>query len=77
MLDTEAALAALNPGYLGCLGLDVYEREKDLFFEDRSHRPPAYHLFARLLAQLNVVITVHQGFLTKEALTRRMERCTN
>ena len=77
MLDTEAALAALNPGHLGCLGLDVYEREKGLFFEDRSHRPPAYHLFVRLLAQFNVVITAHHGFLTKEALNRRMERRTN
>ena len=77
MLDTEAALAVLNPGRLGCLGLDVYEREKGLSFEDRSHRPLAYHLFIRLLAQFNVVITAYHGFLTKEAPTRRMERCTN
>ena len=69
VLDTEAALAALKTGQLGYLGLDVYEREKGLFFEDRSHQPPADHLFARLLAEPNVVITAHQGFLTKEALT--------
>ena len=69
VLDTEAALAALKSGQLGYLGLDVYEREKGLFFEDRSHQPPTDHLFARLLAQPNVVITAHQGFLTKEALT--------
>ena len=69
VLDTEAALAALKSGQLGYLGLDVYEREKGLFFEDLSHQPLADHLFARLLAQPNVVVTAHQGFLTREALT--------
>lgn len=69
VLDTEAALAALQSGQLGYLGLDVYEYEKGLFFQDHSQQPPADALFARLLAQPNVVITGHQGFLTKEALT--------
>lgn len=69
VLDTEAALAALQSGQLGYLGLDVYEYEKGLFFQDHSQQPPADALFARLLAQTNVVITGHQGFLTKEALT--------
>ena len=69
VLDTEAALAALESGQLGYLGLDVYEHEKGLFFQDRSQQPPADELFARLLAQPNVVVTGHQGFLTREALT--------
>ena len=69
VLDTEAALAALESGQLGYLGLDVYEREKGLYFEDRSQQRPADALFERLLAQPNVIITGHQGFLTREALT--------
>ena len=69
VLDTEAALAALKNGQLGYLGLDVYEREKGLFFEDHSQQKPADALFEQLLAMPNVIITGHQGFLTQEALT--------
>ena len=69
VLDTEAALAALKNGQLGYLGLDVYERENGLFFEDHSQQKPADALFEQLLAMPNVIITGHQGFLTQEALT--------
>ncbi|MBD2767911.1 2-hydroxyacid dehydrogenase [Hymenobacter sp. BT664] len=68
-LDTLAALAALRSGQLGYLGLDVYEHEKGLFFEDHSHEAPPDATFAQLLAQPNVLITGHQAFLTREALT--------
>jgi D-lactate dehydrogenase len=68
-LDTQAALAALQSGQLGYLGLDVYEHEKALFFEDHSHEAPQDATFARLLAQPNVIVTGHQAFLTREALT--------
>ncbi|GAB3841173.1 2-hydroxyacid dehydrogenase [Hymenobacter jeollabukensis] len=68
LLDTEAALAALETGQLGYLGLDVYEYEKGLFFYDHSQQPLADDLLARLLALPNVLITGHQGFLTREAL---------
>ncbi|MCB2407330.1 2-hydroxyacid dehydrogenase [Hymenobacter lucidus] len=67
-LDTEAALAALDSGQLGYLGLDVYEREQALFFQDHSQQPPADAVFARLLTYPNVLITGHQAFLTQEAL---------
>jgi D-lactate dehydrogenase len=67
-LDTAAALAALDSGQLGYLGLDVYERERELFFEDHSQQPPTDALFARLLTYPNVLITGHQAFLTQEAL---------
>ncbi|QNH63945.1 2-hydroxyacid dehydrogenase [Hymenobacter sediminicola] len=67
-LDTEAALAALDSGQLGYLGLDVYEREQALFFQDHSQRPPTDAVFARLLTYPNVLITGHQAFLTQEAL---------
>ena len=68
-LDTVAALAALQSGQLGYLGLDVYEHEKSLFFNDHSHEAPQDATFAQLLAQPNVLITGHQAFLTREALT--------
>ena len=67
-LDTAAALAALDSGQLGYLGLDVYEGEKALFFRDHTANPPADALFARLLMYPNVLITGHQAFLTREAL---------
>ena len=34
VIDTPAVIAALKDGRLGHLGLDVYEEEADLFFED-------------------------------------------
>ena len=69
LLDTHAALAALESGQLGYLGLDVYEFEKGLFFNNHPHQPYPDALLQRLLARPNVLITGHQGFLTREALT--------
>lgn len=69
LLDTAAALAALESGQLGYLGLDVYEHEKGLFFNDHSQGPLQDALLVRLLAQPNVLVTGHQGFLTHDALT--------
>ncbi|MGY3089788.1 D-lactate dehydrogenase [Hymenobacter sp. UYAg731] len=67
-LDTAAAIAALETGQLGYLGLDVYEGEKKLFFVDHRQNPPTDALFARLLTLPNVLVTAHQAFLTQEAL---------
>ncbi len=68
LLDTQAALAALESGQLGYLGLDVYEHERGLFFNDHSQDATPDPLLAQLLARPNVLITGHQGFLTREAL---------
>jgi D-lactate dehydrogenase len=68
LLDTQAALTALESGQLGYLGLDVYEHEKGLFFYDHSSKPLQDALLAQLLSRPNVLITGHQGFLTREAL---------
>ena len=68
LLDTQAALAALDSGQIGYLGLDVYEHEKGLFFYDHSKDATHDPLLAQLLARPNVLITGHQGFLTREAL---------
>jgi D-lactate dehydrogenase len=69
VIDTPAAISALKSGRLGSLGIDVYEEEADLFFEDLSSTPISDDVFARLLTFPNVLITGHQGFFTAEALT--------
>lgn len=69
LIDTRAVIEALKSGRLGHLGLDVYEEEGPLFFEDRSGRVIQDDVFARLLTFPNVVITGHQAFFTEEALT--------
>ena len=51
------------------MGLDVYEQEADLFFEDLSNEIIQDDLFQRLLTFPNVLVTGHQAFLTEEALT--------
>jgi D-lactate dehydrogenase len=68
LVDTPALIEALKSGQLGYLGLDVYEEEAKLFFEDRSDLPLQDDVLARLLTFPNVVITAHQAFLTREAL---------
>ncbi len=69
LVDTKAVIEALKSGRLGHLGLDVYEEEAALFFEDRSWRVLQDDVFARLLTFPNVIVTGHQGFFTAEALT--------
>lgn len=68
LIDTPAVIDALKTGWIGFLGLDVYEEETALFFEDRSSRVIPDDVFARLLTFPNVVVTGHQAFLTREAL---------
>lgn len=74
LLDTSAVIAALKTGRIGALGIDVYEEEGALFFEDRSERGAFDDdRFARLLTFPNVLVTGHQGFFTVDALTRIAE----
>ena len=68
LVDTAALIDALKSGQLGYLGLDVYEEEALLFFEDRSDLPLQDDVLARLLTFPNVIVTAHQAFLTREAL---------
>ncbi len=68
LLDACDAMEALKTGRLGALGLDVYENEKDLFFEDKSNEIIQDDIFRRLSACHNVIFTGHQAFLTAEAL---------
>ena len=75
LIDTEALLHALNSGRVRGAGLDVYEEESGLFFEDRSGSILRDDALALLLSKPNVVLTSHQAFLTDEAL-REIARVT-
>jgi D-lactate dehydrogenase len=68
LVDTTAVIAALKSGRIGYLGLDVYEEEADLFFEDLSDRVVHDDVFSRLLTFPNVLVTGHQAFFTSQAL---------
>jgi D-lactate dehydrogenase len=69
LIDTAALIAALKTGHVGGVGLDVYEEEAGVFFEDLSGTVLADDELSRLLTFPNVLITSHQAFLTQEALT--------
>jgi D-lactate dehydrogenase len=69
VVDTLALIEGLKTGAIGAVGLDVYEEEADLFFENLSDRVLQDDVFARLLTFPNVLITAHQAFFTVEALT--------
>ena len=68
VVDTQAVIAGLKSGQIGHLGLDVYEEEADVFFEDLSNEVIPDDTLARLLTFPNVMITGHQAFFTREAL---------
>jgi D-lactate dehydrogenase len=69
LVDTKAVIAALKSGQLGYFGTDVYEEEEDLFFQDHSDRIIQDDTFQLLQSFPNVVITAHQAFFTREALS--------
>ncbi|MEM9400238.1 MAG: 2-hydroxyacid dehydrogenase [Verrucomicrobiota bacterium] len=67
LIDTPAVIRGLKSAKIGYLGLDVYEEESDLFFEDLSNQVIQDDIFARLTTFPNVIITGHQAFFTGEA----------
>jgi len=69
VIDTRAVIEGLKSSKIGYLGLDVYEQEGDLFFQDLSDQVLKDDVFGRLLTFPNVLITGHQGFFTAEALS--------
>ncbi|QGJ69779.1 Hydroxyacid dehydrogenase [Planctomycetales bacterium 10988] len=68
LIDTTAAIQGLKKGRIGALGLDVYEEEENLFYEDLSDRVLQDDLIVRLFTFPNVLITSHQAFFTDTAL---------
>lgn len=69
LIDTRAVIEGLKDARIGYLGLDVYEEEADLFFQDLSSQVIQDDVFSRLLTFPNVLITGHQGFFTQDAIT--------
>lgn len=70
LLDTKAVIAGLKTGKIGYVGIDVYEQEDKLFFRDLSGGIIQDDMIFRLMSFPNVLITAHQGFFTREALTQ-------
>lgn len=68
LVESRAVITALKTGHLGAVGLDVYEDESGLFFEDHSATILQDDVIARLMSFPNVLITSHQAFLTDTAL---------
>jgi len=68
LVNTMEVINALKSGQIGHVGLDVYEEESNLFFEDHSEDILNDDVIARLITFKNVLITSHQGFLTDTAL---------
>jgi len=73
LIDTKAVIDGLKSGKIGYMGLDVYEEEEALFFEDKTFEMRLDDAFARLTTFPNVIITGHQAYFTREALTRIAE----
>ena len=69
LVDTAATIDGLKTGRIAYLGLDVYEQEEKLFFNDLSENVIQDDYIMRLLSFPNVLITSHQGFFTQEALS--------
>ncbi len=68
LIDSEALLEGIKSHKIGAAGLDVYEEETELFYEDFSDTIIQDDVLARLISMPNVIVTSHQAFLTEEAL---------
>lgn len=73
LIDTKDAIEALKSGQIGYLGIDVYEQEEQLFFKDLSADIIQDDQIQRLMSFPNVLLTAHQAFFTKEAITQIAE----
>ncbi|WP_320815049.1 2-hydroxyacid dehydrogenase [Flavobacterium sp.] len=73
LVDTKAVIGGLKTKKIGYFGMDVYEEEEGLFFEDHSEDILLDDVIARLMTFNNVLITSHQAFLTETALTNIAE----
>ena len=70
LINTSDAIDGLKAGKIGYLGLDVYEQEEKLFFNDLSENIIQDDIIMRLMSFPNVLVTAHQGFFTEEALSQ-------
>jgi D-lactate dehydrogenase len=68
LMNTSAVLTALKKHKIAYLGLDVYEQEGSLFFDDHSLEIIQDDVFQLLITLPNVLVTGHQAYFTKEAI---------
>jgi D-lactate dehydrogenase len=73
LINSEALLNAIKEEKVGGAGLDVYEEETEFFYEDKSYSIIQDDILSGLISMPNVIVTSHQAFLTKEALTNIAE----
>ncbi len=73
LIDTDALIDGIKARKVGAACLDVYEEESDIFFQDFSGHIVEDDTLARLISMPNVIVTSHQAFLTKEALSNIAE----
>ncbi|BBP46964.1 lactate dehydrogenase [Thiosulfatimonas sediminis] len=73
LMEPESLVAGLKSAQIGYLGMDVYEKEGALFFEDHSCEIIQDDVFERLLSFPNVLVTGHQAYFTQEAITHIAE----
>lgn len=69
LVDTQSLIDGLKSGKVIAAGLDVYEEETDIFFEDYSDEIIKDDTLSTLISMPNVIVTSHQAFLTHEALS--------
>lgn len=70
LINTSDVITSLKKSHVGYLGIDVYEQEEKLFFKDRSEEILQDDEISRLMTFPNVLITAHQAFFTREALSQ-------
>ncbi len=77
LIDADALLEGIRKRHIGAACLDVYEEEAEVFFEDKSGHILEDDTLARLISMPNVIVTSHQAFLTREALTNIADTTLN
>lgn len=73
LIETQALIDGINDGIVGGVGLDVYEDEKEYFYENWSDRIMKDRDLARLITFPNVIVTSHMAYLTSDALKQIAE----
>ena len=68
LVDTQALIRGVLSGKSGAAGLDVYEEENANVYQNRAGEV-IDSITARLCSFPNVVMTSHQAFFTREALS--------
>ena len=73
IIDTRALIESLRNRHLGAAGLDVYEEEGDIFYKNLSEQIIEDEVFLLLLTFPNVIVTGHQAYFSREALSHIAE----